>query len=85
MVVRTAIRARTARPNRNREGPRISPLQALLVPRLSLLIPRIIRTSEGFGYEGFRVEHPSEIQEAVRGALKQEKPTVIDVVIEKKA
>jgi thiamine pyrophosphate-dependent acetolactate synthase large subunit-like protein len=55
----------------------------LLVPRLSLLIPRIIRTSEGFGYEGFRVEHPSEIQEAVRGALKQEKPTVIDVGLEK--
>ncbi|MBI4640134.1 MAG: thiamine pyrophosphate-binding protein [Candidatus Tectomicrobia bacterium] len=39
--------------------------------------------ARGFGCEGFRVENPSEIKEAVREALKQEKPTVVDVITEK--
>ena len=38
-----------------------------------------VRLAEAFGAEGVKVEKPSEIQPAVRAALKSSRPTVIDV------
>ena len=36
--------------------------------------------ARGFGADGLRVDRPAEIQDAVRGALRKGRPTVIDVV-----
>lgn len=39
--------------------------------------------ARGFGAEGIRVDNPSEIQDAVKQALRKGKPTVVDVITEK--
>ena len=39
--------------------------------------------ARSFGCAGFRVDKPADIKAAVQEALRQEKPTVVDVITEK--
>ena len=47
--------------------------------------PPFDKVAELYGAKGFRVEHTSEINEAVDAALKCDKPAVVDIAIDPKA
>ena len=47
--------------------------------------PPFDKVAELYGAKGFKVERSSEIGEAVKAALKCNKPAVIDVAIDPKA
>ena len=47
--------------------------------------PPFDKVAELYGAKGFRVEHTSEINEAVDAALKCDKPAVVDIAIDSKA
>ena len=47
--------------------------------------PPFDKVAELYGAKGFKVEHSSEIGEAVEAALKCNKPAVIDIAIDPKA
>ena len=47
--------------------------------------PSFDKVAELYGAEGFKVKKISEINEAVRAAIKSNKPSVIDVDVDPKA
>ena len=47
--------------------------------------PPFDKVAELYGANGFKVERASEIGEAVKAALKYDKPSVIDVAVDPKA
>ena len=47
--------------------------------------PPFDKVAELYGAKGFRVEHTSDINEAVNAALKCNKPAVVDIAIDPKA
>ena len=47
--------------------------------------PPFDKVAELYGAKGFRVEHTSEINEAVDAALKCDKPAVVDIAMDPKA
>jgi len=45
-------------------------------------VPDFVKYAEAFGGNGIRVEKPSEIKDALKTALKSDKATVIDVLVD---
>lgn len=44
--------------------------------------PDYVKLAEAMGAEGLRIKKPSEIAEVVKEALGNERPTIIDVIID---